>query len=116
MTRIECIALRFASLWETADSTELTKLIEIVLAPSKNLMSIGLMTNVENNLVLWQIHNPVKGDRQLYSTQIRRKMPTCLRDIRDNKLSYLVCKGGHIRHTDILYVIFLIYLIQYTHC
>ena len=109
MSCIKGIRRRLAGLRETADSTICTELVEIILPARQNLMRIGLVTNVEYNLVVWKIHTSMKRHGKFNCTKIGGQMSAGLSYICDDKGSYLRSQLRKIGQIYILYVIFVIY-------
>ena len=61
MTHSESIVLTFCTLWESTDSTELSVRVEDLTTTGKDLVSVGLVTYIPNELIT-QITDKAQGN------------------------------------------------------
>ena len=64
--------------------------MKLIPATGEDLVSVCLMANVPDKLVVWCIKNVVQGDGQLNNPETRAKMATVDRYIVDNEVSKFV--------------------------
>lgn len=55
-------------------------------------MCIGLVSNVPDNLILWQITDQMQCHRKLYNAKIGSQMSSCLTDLLYKEFTDLSCK------------------------
>lgn len=60
-------------------------------------MDIALMSHIPDNLIMWEIKDPVHGHRQLHHSQVGGKMPSCLRHRMYQNIPNLLAKRLQFR-------------------
>jgi len=69
MAAVEDIVRRLAAAWEATDSADLAKRPEAVATAGKELVRIGLVAGVPDDLVARRFEQPMEGDRELHHTE-----------------------------------------------
>ena len=113
MTGIKGVALTLRPLRKAAHAAVFTQLIKSFPAPGQELMRIGLMPHVPDDLILRQVSHEVERHRKLHSPQIGAQMPTGLTDLIDQEFPDLLCQRIVLLGLDILYVVGFLYSVQY---
>ncbi len=66
---IEAVVGALASLGKAADAVELAQGVKALAAAGEQLVGIGLVAHVPDDLVLGRVEHPVQGDGQLHHAQ-----------------------------------------------
>ena len=82
-----------APLGESREAFVLAVGVEVVATPCQNLVAIGLVPHIPNDLVLRGVERIVQGNRQLNHPQTRPKMSALFRHHIDDELPELI---GHL--------------------
>ncbi len=69
MPDIKTVVITLFAFRKTADTIELSQGMKIVISTGQKLMSIRLMTNIPDNLVLGRIEDPMQSDREFNNAQ-----------------------------------------------
>lgn len=74
----EIVVDALAALWKTGHAAVLSECVETVVAPGEQLMHIGLMADVPDELVLWKIVHIMQRQRDLDDAEVWREMAAVL--------------------------------------
>ena len=74
MSCYKSITIALLRVWKPGHPVKLTKAVKSVLASGQDLMGIGLMSHIPDQLVLRKIQHTVKRHGQLHGSQIRSHM------------------------------------------
>ena len=89
---VKGIAGALLALGETAHSAVLPEMVKFFSAPCQELMGIGLMSHIPDDLVLRQIQGKMQRHGQFHCTQITGQMTARLTDFLNKELPDLRCK------------------------
>jgi len=78
MAGTKSVVLAFRALGKTADAVELAQRMELGTASREDLVGVGLMPDVPDNLVVRGVENVMEGDGQLDDSQARRQVTAVL--------------------------------------
>ena len=92
MGHVEGVIDAFFAAGKPRDAFILAKRMELVAPSRQDLVPVGLVSNVPNQLVLRSIEDIVQRHRELDSTQAGSKMPARLRDGVDHEAAQLICE------------------------
>ena len=92
MPGVKCVTGALFSLGKTAHPSVLAQFVKSFLPPGQELVGVGLMANVPDNLIFRQVKDQMHRHRKLHDSQIRRKMSSALADFLNQKLPDLLCK------------------------
>ncbi len=71
--------------------------LKTIGAPGKQLVHVGLMAHVEENLVGWRFEDGVQGDGQFHHAEVRTQVAAGLRKRLNKKGTNLFGQIGHLR-------------------
>src|SRR6185437_6211262 len=100
MRRAKTIVFAFRALGETRKAAALTDGANAVASSSQNLVRIGLMADVPNQLVIGCVEDVVKSDGQFDDTQTRAEMPAGQRNRADRLIAQFVCNLLEVPRID----------------
>ena len=106
MSRIKRITVTLFALRKSAHSAVFAKLIEPVLSAGQDLVRVGLMSHVPDDLVLRQIKGEMQRHRKLHNSQIRSQMTAVHTDLLNQKIAYLL---RQLRQFFFLYLFYIVY-------
>ena len=112
MTGSKCIIFAFRTLRESADSVLHPVLAEGLATTGDDLVGIGLMSDIEDNFVLWGIVNIMKAHHQLYCTEARSKVPRIHGAAFYHILPEFLAELPELIHAEILDVLWRIHTLQ----
>ena len=95
-------ALRHAR--ETADTAQQAFGLERLAAPGDNLVGIGLVPHVPDDLVRGRIENVVECGGEFHAAEARRQMPGIYRALVDDIAAQLVAVGTQFLRRELLEV------------
>ena len=75
----------FCGLGEAGNSAKLTQAGKFIPTAGKDLMNIGLMTDIQNQPIFHGIVYSFDSHRQLYHTQVGCQMSSCFRNVINEK-------------------------------
>src|SRR5439155_3888670 len=87
MARIKRVVHALLPLAEPAESAELPQGVEPLPPSRQQLVGVGLVARIPDNLILRRVQQRVQGHRQLDDAQVRGKMPSDVRDDRNDLLT-----------------------------
>ena len=96
VTAVEHVVRRFRASREAADPVELAQRPEPLEAAGQQLVRVGLVAGVPDDLVARRLEQPVQRDRQLHDAQRRAQVAARLRDGRDDRLADLERELGEL--------------------
>src|SRR5580700_9557403 len=82
----------FFRMRKTAEAFELADLIEFCAAPCQELVRIGLMADIENELILRGAEDFMQRNGQLYAAEIGSEVPAVDGEDIDDLLADLLCE------------------------
>ena len=85
MAGVKRIVFRFIALREAGHAAVFPEMIETVFSAGQKLIGIGLMTDVEDDLVFRKIKGPDKGDREFDGPQVAAQVSSGLTDLFNEK-------------------------------
>ena len=97
MGRAEGVIGRLGSLGETRQPIFLPDRVHLFASPGQDLVRIGLMADIPDQLVARRIENGMDRHRHLDHTQPRAEMPTRLADRPDGFRAQLIGKAAQLR-------------------
>ena len=112
MSRIKAVAFAFLAFGETAHAAVLAQMLKALPPSGQKLVGIGLMAHVPDDLILGQIQHQMERHGQLHSAQVGAEMASRHTDLVHQKFPDLRRQRRIIPGTDLLYVIWLLYLIK----
>ena len=74
-------------------------------------MCIGLMSDIKDQLIFWEIHHCMQCHRKLHRTKIGRQMPTMYTYFLNQKIPDLCCQCRIILSFYLLNIVFFCYLL-----
>ena len=96
VTHVENIMFAFGPLGKTADPVKLAQGRELLLATGQQLVRIGLMSDVPDNLIPRRGEHPMQCDRQFHYSEGAPEMPAVGRDGRNDPFAQLFCQLGEL--------------------
>ena len=88
--RIECVTRVFPPLRETGDAPEGPESGEILFSPAQDLVRVGLVPHIPDDLVLGRRKRQVHRHSKLHDPEIAGQMSACFADARDQELPDLM--------------------------
>ena len=82
---IEGVVFRLPSLGKAADAAVLAQIVKAALASAQDLVGIGLVSHVPDQLVFGKVEDPVHGDGQLDYPQVGGQMASVFAGLLDQK-------------------------------
>ena len=98
VSRTECIVLALSSACKTGKTSRPTKLGKLLSSAREKLVHVALMSNVEDDVIVWCVENSVKRNGKLHNAEIRGKMSARFGHVFHKKRAYLSRKRGHFFH------------------
>lgn len=95
MSHTKCVIFTFASFWKTRDTALRPIRVKYISATSQNLVSIGLMPHIPDELIIWRVKYIMQRDRQLHHSQTRSEVT--ISNLRDNIDDILPDLVGYLR-------------------
>lgn len=92
MSRIKAVAVALFAFRKSAHSAVFAQMVEALASAGQQLMGVGLMPDVPDQLVLRKIQHTVQRDRQLHDTEIGRQMTTVSADLFNEKRPDFRCE------------------------
>ena len=112
VSRIKAVAFAFLAFGETAHAAVLAQMLKALPPSGQKLVGIGLMPHVPDDLILGQIQHQMKRHGQLHRAKVGAEMASRHADLVHQKFPDLRRQRRIIPGTDLLYVIWLLYLIK----
>ena len=82
---------------KTGNAPQGAQSVELSGPTRQQLVGVGLMPHVPDQLILVQIKGGQKGQGQLHHAQRRRKVPTCVRNHVNDAFPHLPSQAGQLR-------------------
>ncbi len=89
MAAVEHVVLRLAAPREPTHAAELPERVEALETPRQELVRIGLVTGVPDDLVAGTLEQAMQGDGQLHDAERRSQVAAGVRHGRDDRLADL---------------------------
>ena len=99
MAHTERIELALAALREAAEALVHAVGVEGVTTARQDFVSVGLVSDVPDDLVLRGVEDVMEGDRQLHHAQAGAEVASLFADHIHNELAQLVAHLGKILHS-----------------
>ena len=96
MAGIKCVINTFFTFGKTTDAFILTQSMKVVAASCDQFVSIDLMTNIPDELVIRGIKDIMQGQGQLHNAEAGSKMPPGFGDCFYDFLSDFLGKNGQV--------------------
>ena len=109
MAGVEYIAVTLAPLRESADAAFPAQRFKPVFPPSQNLVRVGLVSHIPDQLVFWKIEDAVHCNRQFHDTKIGRQMAAGFTQRLDNKFPDFLCKRRKLVRRNLLDIVWFLY-------
>ena len=106
---VEYIAVTLAPLRESADAAFPAQRFKPVFPPSQNLVRVGLVSHIPDQLVFWKIEDAVHCNRQFHDTKIGRQMAAGFTQRLDNKFPDFLCKRRKLVRRNLLDIVWFLY-------
>ena len=89
---VKRVAGALLPLREPAHAAVFSQVVKSVLSPGQQLMRVGLMSHIPDQLILREVQRQMERHRQLHHTQVGGEMPPCPADLFDQELPDLAGK------------------------
>src|SRR4051812_25526229 len=89
VTGVEDVVLRLLALAESGDAAVHADRVEGIAAPGEQLVRIGLMAGIENDLIARRVENVVQRQRQFDDAEIAAEVAADLRNDFDDAVANL---------------------------
>ena len=109
MAGVEYIAVTLAPLRESADAAFPAQRFKPVFPPGQNLVRVGLVSHIPDQLVFWKIEDAVHRNRQFHDTKIGRQMAAGFTQRLDNKFPDFLCKRRKLVRRNLLDIVWFLY-------
>ena len=98
------IVLAFGAQHEAVEAAGLADGLKPVAAAGENLVDVGLVADVEEDLVFGRVEDGMQGQRELDHAEIGAEMAAGFGESLDEEVANLLGKLGHLRGIEALYV------------
>ena len=105
VTSAEAVVLTFASEHEAVQPAGLPDGVKPIPPAGEELVDVGLVTDIENEVIRGGVEHPVQGDRQLHHAQVRAEVSTGLTQDLNELFPDLFRQPRKILNRDLLYVL-----------
>ena len=89
---------------EAVQPARLANRVQAVEPPGEHFMDVGLVADVEQQLVVGSVEDRVQGQRQLDDAQVRSQVAAGLRERLNEELANLLGQPGHLRNAQALQI------------
>ena len=97
MPAIEHVVRRLGPPREPTDAVELAQRAKAVEPTGQQLVRVGLVTRVPDDVIARRLEEPMEGDRQLHDAKRRAEMSTGVGDRSDDRVADLDSELGEVR-------------------
>ena len=102
MSHVKGVVDAFFAAWKPGDAFILPQRMELIAPPRQDLVPVGLMSNVPDQLVFRSIEDIVQRHRELDGTQAGSQMPARLRDGVDHEAAQFICELSQLLAIQLL--------------